>query len=478
MDIGLPVTELTVEELWALLDEAEVLRVPIKQESVVALQTGLSHELAGCGDWKNALIELERDSAVRDQKKYNIKVTALRNEIGQPVWAHRLWNYKSAPPFTPFGTLLEGPDGFYSAGLGVGVGGFHFSDIPVGTTCELLSRRTLRGDIASASGESSSLTRVAKQTEAINGLVISLMGEISQVRSAFTELQADFKRVRQHYEEQSLELRRQLRTVQDTCKEQHTELCTMRVQLEKVVQLMESQVTLADFKADLQQLQHKMDVQSSECKVVLTEQVAAIQALSSVTPVNLRNELSEMESRLRSYANVTRGGEAIPAPDLEKILGEVDSKFRNYVEEARSKQVTLAEEHDRESIARQARGKNIRIVGLEELPGEDTQAVVQSFFLTALQIQPAMETAVRVGRESGKRTILVRFLSLTTRGEVLSKRALLKGRQIWLDPDLTPLQVEDRKKEVLKVKEASTAGWVAFMRDGRAVITSKRRDDK
>ncbi|KAL3701314.1 hypothetical protein R1sor_019336 [Riccia sorocarpa] len=54
-----------------------------------------------------------RDWSVKDRKKYNTVTTALRDSTGFPVWAHRLWSCKSAPPFTPFGTLLEGNDGYY-----------------------------------------------------------------------------------------------------------------------------------------------------------------------------------------------------------------------------------------------------------------------------------------------------------------------------------------------------------------------------
>ncbi|KAL3677278.1 hypothetical protein R1sor_027226 [Riccia sorocarpa] len=51
---------------------------------------------------------------------------------------------------------------------------------------------------------------------------------------------------------------------------------------------------------------------------------------------------------------------------------------------------------------------------------------------------------------------------------------MLKGRNLWLDDDLTPSQAENKRKELKKVKEANEEGWVAYLRDGKAVITQRR----
>lgn len=58
----------------------------------------------------------------------------------------------------------------------------------------------------------------------------------------------------------------------------------------------------------------------------------------------------------------------------------------------------------------------------------------------------------------------------------MTNKSILKGQRIWLDPDLTPLQVEARRKELEKVKEAQLLGFVAYLRDGRAIVTQKRRE--
>lgn len=57
----------------------------------------------------------------------------------------------------------------------------------------------------------------------------------------------------------------------------------------------------------------------------------------------------------------------------------------------------------------------------------------------------------------------------------LANKNILKGLRIWLDPDLTPLQVEARRRELAKVKEAQDAGFVAYLRDSQTIITQRRK---
>ncbi|KAL3687810.1 hypothetical protein R1sor_014119 [Riccia sorocarpa] len=149
-DTFVPATVLNADVLWSILEEAEVLRPPIRQEGVVALETNLTSELQYFGDYKVAQVELIRDDSVVTRKKYKTVVTALRDHDGVPVWAHRLWNLRSVPPHTPFGSLLEGSDGFYRAGVEVGVGGFGSNDISIGTTTEFPVKETIEATTSSS----------------------------------------------------------------------------------------------------------------------------------------------------------------------------------------------------------------------------------------------------------------------------------------------------------------------------------------
>ncbi|KAL3700050.1 hypothetical protein R1sor_018072 [Riccia sorocarpa] len=50
--------------------------------------------------------------------------------------------------------------------------------------------------------------------------------------------------------------------------------------------------------------------------------------------------------------------------------------------------------------------------------------------------------------------------------------------RIWLEPDLTPAQALEKKKELEKVKKANDEGWVAYLHKGRAVITTRKREPR
>ncbi|KAL3698738.1 hypothetical protein R1sor_012814 [Riccia sorocarpa] len=71
-----------------------------------------------------------------------------------------------------------------------------------------------------------------------------------------------------------------------------------------------------------------------------------------------------------------------------------------------------------------------------------------------------------------------RQFCMEERQRILGNRSLLIGQQIWLHNDLTPTQVEAQKEELLKVCEAMADGWIAYMREGVAVITNRWREEK
>ncbi|KAL3686331.1 hypothetical protein R1sor_008905 [Riccia sorocarpa] len=130
------------------------------------------------------------------------------------------------------------------------------------------------------------------------------------------------------------------------------------------------------------------------------------------------------------------------------------------------------------SRSREARINNLGI-GLPEEDNQNTKDIVLKIFQKELLVrEPIVESAVRIGRgERGSRAILVRFGSAERRGRVVGNRRLLKGKDIWLDPDLTPMQAEEKRHELKKVKEAVSAGWIAYLCDGKAVITTRKREE-
>ncbi|KAL3677245.1 hypothetical protein R1sor_027195 [Riccia sorocarpa] len=163
---------------------------------------------------------------------------------------------------------------------------------------------------------------------------------------------------------------------------------------------------------------------------------------------------------------------------LKEALVELETKMRSYADVTRETQSALFQAHEKEQSARLSRCQNLRVVGLDETVGEDTKEVIMQLFSDTLQVtNHDVESVVRIGRREGTRYVLVRFATMDGRSRVLGSRRLLQGSKIWLDADLTPSQVEERKKEVLKVKTAIQAGFVAYMREDRAVVTTRRRTE-
>lgn len=109
--------------------------------------------------------------------------------------------------------------------------------------------------------------------------------------------------------------------------------------------------------------------------------------------------------------------------------------------------------------------KNVRISGLPELENEETKSLAIKFFAEDLHLnKPVVVQAFRVGTKGLQpRTILVRFADHAQRDTVMANKAILKGRRIWIDPDLTPLQAQAKRKELQKVKDAQSQGFIVFL---------------
>ncbi|KAL3695430.1 hypothetical protein R1sor_009506 [Riccia sorocarpa] len=135
--------------------------------------------------------------------------------------------------------------------------------------------------------------------------------------------------------------------------------------------------------------------------------------------------------------------------------------------------VSLFQDREKEQADLRARTQNLRIVGLSEDVKEDPRSTVLTLF-REIQVQNlVIKHASWVGRlDTDPRALLVRFPSNDAKEEVLHNRAMLQERRVWLDPDLMPTQLEERKKEISKVKTATAARWIAYLKDGRAVVTT------
>src|SRR5436305_14916147 len=125
----------------------------------------------------------------------------------------------------------------------------------------------------------------------------------------------------------------------------------------------------------------------------------------------------------------------------------------------------------------EARAANCKLSGLEEKEDENTKEVVVAFLESQLKVHdPQIIQAYRVGKkkEEFSRPIIVKLASAMEKAKIVANRAMLKGQRIWLDDDLTPLQVQAKKVELEKLKAAKEQGFVAYMRNGKALITQTK----
>ena len=173
-----------------------------------------------------------------------------------------------------------------------------------------------------------------------------------------------------------------------------------------------------------------------------------------------------------------------PTSNDDVIVEKIEKTLKSYAEAAKQSQVEVleAKEEERrlaheENKNQEARAANCKLSGLEEKNEENTKEVLVSFLESQLKVHdPQIIQAYRVGKkkEEFARPIIVKFASAMEKARVVANRAMLKGQRIWLDDDLTPMQVQAKKMELEKMKAAKEQGFVAYMRNGKAFITQTK----
>jgi hypothetical protein len=166
----------------------------------------------------------------------------------------------------------------------------------------------------------------------------------------------------------------------------------------------------------------------------------------------------------------------------------MEEKLKTYAEAAKKSHMEFleAKEEERRFLEgehknQHARVNNCKISGLVEEEKETTKEVVTSFFQSQLKVhEPSILQAYRIGHKKGDlpRPILVKFGAQLEKARVMANRSMLKGQRIWLDDDLTPTQVQERKIELEKVRVAKDQGLIAYLRNGKALITQRKRSSR
>ncbi|KAL3696389.1 hypothetical protein R1sor_010465 [Riccia sorocarpa] len=354
-----PATSLHPEELYGYLEGEGLLRLPVTVTALIPTDARSSDcDYRVWGEWRSKQVRLVRDTTSSDRIKYLTEVSPIEVETGEEVFVSRIWSGDRLPPLVGFGSLLEGNEGVYRAGIEVDRAGFRWTTI----------RRHFKS-------QAESIKRIEEQ----QAMVLKLTRDHAEV----------------------------------------------------------------------------------------------LKSLPKVTPGSMQPVIVEMESKLRTYADVMKVTQ-------DSMLAELEGKLKGHAEEAKVAQFTLMNEQEREKAERRNRSLNIRVSGLEESASEDVTSLVQDLFRDVLKVAtPRIIHATRVGRsDRNMRPILVKFSTPEDRAVILGNRGMLRGRKVWLDPDLTPSQAADKRVELTKVMQAVEEGWVAFLRDGRAVITTRRREDQ
>ena len=202
-----------------------------------------------------------------------------------------------------------------------------------------------------------------------------------------------------------------------------------------------------------------------------------------VENTNLKKELDDIK--------VSReDGEISSIEDIKDEIKKVKEEVQNNIELAKTGWVDVVKRNIKKEIKdenivnttleeekmRQARRLNVRVTGLKEgaSPNEDAQTLGKMLGYTeALPITKAW----RAGRDTTrKRALVLQFKDLDSRITFFKKRPILRGMggdPIYLDEDLTKMQIEHRKSCMPRVMQARKEGHRAFYRDGRVIINDR-----
>ncbi|KAL3693704.1 hypothetical protein R1sor_007355 [Riccia sorocarpa] len=144
---------------------------------------------------------------------------------------------------------------------------------------------------------------------------------------------------------------------------------------------------------------------ATEYKDVVTE-VSKAQLSPALSELRLEIHELQLETKTQSEAINSRLNSVIDSvkavgstPQTGFTLVDLDTRMKTYADVTRTAQSEVMLEQEREKNARDARAKNLRIVGLEETEDENTKDKVLEFFQGVLHVEPAVDQAWRIGRK-------------------------------------------------------------------------------
>ncbi|KAL3699986.1 hypothetical protein R1sor_018008 [Riccia sorocarpa] len=167
---------------------------------------------------------------------------------------------------------------------------------------------------------------MVKHFETLNGLVISLLGEVSHVKKTLTDLHIDFRKLKQHSEDQASELKAQAKVLCEMQKEQKA----LGIEQQELLK------TLADHL-----------VQAVTSLGAVNEKFQDLQTMG-VESKKVTDDVMKEVKTLRAEVEASKEASTEPSK-LTQIMAGLDDRIRSYADVTRQAQSTALQEHDRES---------------------------------------------------------------------------------------------------------------------------------
>ncbi|KAL3677274.1 hypothetical protein R1sor_027222 [Riccia sorocarpa] len=339
-------TDIHPEELYYHLESEGLLRPPVTIDFFIQSEDEESRASGSrfWGEWKTHEIQLQRDVDCTNRLKYNTVVTPLPNDTCFPeIFVSRVWDGEQVPAFIGFGSLLEGKDGVYRAGLEVGHWGFK-------------------------TRESSSLPVSERPGTVALGatLVTEVCTEMKEVRSEIRDLKLAVQKLQNTVEIQSGDTSKILQAVESlpAIPDFAHILDNLEVKTRSYAAVVKDQTL-----ALLENEREKSEVHLKSLQEAVKEQKVLLKEESP----QLQHALTAMEGRIELTVSKVMTqkvtGSVAPDHNFAQVLSDMEDRLRTYVDTARVSQASVLHEQELERAAQKARSLNLRVVGLAETEG-------------------------------------------------------------------------------------------------------------
>ncbi|MCO5593633.1 hypothetical protein L7F22_047648 [Adiantum nelumboides] len=241
--------------------------------------------------------------------------------------------------------------------------------------------------------------------------------------------------------------------------------------------------------AEVRKMSEKMKQMEDSIKGLTEEKDAWKKAFEELQEGINHLRISKEEGEISSFEDIEVEIKNKWKADIkEEIQTEMEAKQSGWVEVVKKNikkevceevhmgehlrvQLTLEEER-----LRHLRKHNVRITNLKEGPSAEEDARELCSQLGYKETMPFTK-AWRAGRDTTRaRPLIMQLRGDEDRSTFFRKRVLLRGLQgghIFMDEDLTRMQIEHRKSCMPKVLQARKEGKKAFFRDGRVFIDGR-----